>query len=178
MKLLMRGRGIAALVVSMLAVGVAGAGTASASSEHATVKTTVHRAIVKGSAGPVTRTFSFIGPRGSKTANIVSIDGLTINARCGTAGQPVIFAFTSVARTDILGRIFDGLGRLHVIRNTSFGPNVSVALSTTSGDFDASGSVLFETPTGKVVTVSYGFDNATTLGRQNVCTIFGSTSAS
>lgn len=178
MKLLMRGRGIAALIVSMLAVAVAGAGTASASSEHATVKTTVHRAIVKGSAGPVTRTFSFIGPPGSKTANIVSIDGLTINARCGTAGQPVIFAFSSVAKTDILGRIFDGLGRLHVIHNTSFGPNVSVALSTTSGDFDTSGSVLFETPTGKVVTVSYEFDNATTLGKQNVCTIFGSTIAS
>ncbi len=178
MKLLMRGRSIAALIVSMLAVAVAAAGTAGASSGHATVKTTVHRAIVKGTAGPVTRTFSFIGAPGSKTANIVSIDGLTINARCGTAGQPVIFAFSSVAKSDILGRIFDGLGRVHVIHNTSFGPNVSVALSTTSGDFDASGSVLFEAPTGKVVTVNYGFDNATTLGKQNVCTVFGSAIAS
>ena len=178
MKRLMRGRSIAALIVSIVAVAVAATGTASASSDHATVKTTVHRAIVKGSAGPVTRTFSFTGAPGSKTANIVSINGLTINARCGSAGQPVIFAFSGVAKSDILGRIFDGLGRLHIIHNTSFGPNVSVALSTTSGDFDASGSVLFETPAGKVVTVSYGFDNATTLGKQNVCTVFGSAIAS
>lgn len=178
MKLPRRGRGIAALTVSILAVGVATAGTASANSGHATVKTTVQRAIVKGTAGPVTRTFSFIGAPGSKTTNVVSIDGLTINARCGTAGQPVIFAFSSVAKSDLLGRIFDGLGRLHVIHNTSFGPGVSVALSTTSGDFDASGSVLFETPAGKVVTVNYGFDNATTLGKQNVCTVFGTTIAS
>ena len=178
MKLLTRGRGIAALIVSVLVVGVAAAGTASAKSEHATVKTTVHRAIVKGTPGPVTRTFSFIGAPGSKTTNVVSIDGLTINARCGTAGQPVIFGFSSVAKSDILGRIFDGLGRLHVVHNTSFDPGVSVALSTTSGDFDASGSVLFETPTGKVVTVNYGFDNATTLGKQKVCTVFGSAIAS
>ena len=178
MKSLMRGRSIAALIVLIVAMAVAATGTAIASSDHATVKTTVHRAIVKGTAGPVTRTFSFIGPPGSKTANIVSINGLTINARCGSAGQPVIFAFSGVAKADILGRIFDGLGRLHIIHNTSFGPNVSVALSTTSGDFDASGSVLFETPTGKVVTVSYGFDNATTLGKQNFCTVFGSATAS
>lgn len=178
MKRLMRARGIAALIVSIVAVAVAATGTASASSDHATVKTTVHRAIVKGSAGPVTRTFSFIGAPGSKTANIVSINGLTINARCGSAGQPVIFAFSGVAKSDILGRIFDGLGRVHIIHNTSFGPNVSVALSTTSGDFDASGSVLFETPAGKVVTVSYGFDNAATLGKQNLCTVFGSAIAS
>ena len=178
MKRLMTGRGIGALIVSIAAVAVAATGTASASSGHATVKTRVHRAIVKGTAGPVTRTFSFIGPPGSKTTNIVSIDGLTINARCSTAGQPVIFAFSGIAKSDILGRIFDGLGRPHIIHNTSFGPNVSVALSTTSGDFDASGSVLFETPTGKVVTVSYGFDNATTLGKQNFCTVFGSAIAS
>jgi hypothetical protein len=178
MKRLMRARSIAALIVSIVAVAVAATGTASASSDHATVKTTVHRAIVKGSAGPVTRTFSFIGAPGSKTVNIVSINGLTINARCGSAGQPVIFAFSGVAKSDILGRIFDGLGRVHIIHNTSFGPNVSVALSTTSGDFDASGSVLFETPAGKVVTVSYGFDNAATLGKQNFCTVFGSAIAS
>ena len=109
MKLSISGRGIARLIVSTLSVAVAAAGTASASSEHATVKTTVHRAIVKGTAGTVTRTFSFIGPPGSKTAYIVNIDGLAINARCGTAGQPVIYAFSSVAKADVLGRIFDGL---------------------------------------------------------------------
>ena len=120
MKRLMRRRGIVALTVSGIAV-VAAAGTASAKSEHATVKVRVHAATVNASAGPVTRTFSFIGPSGSKTANVVSIDGLTINARCGTGGQPVIFGFSSVAGSDILGRIFDGLGRAahhpqHVVR--------------------------------------------------------------
>ncbi|HTT31571.1 MAG TPA: hypothetical protein VMG37_24375 [Solirubrobacteraceae bacterium] len=178
MKLLTKGRGTAALIVPVVALAAVATATASASADQATAKTTVHRAIVKGTAGPVTRTFSFIGPRGSKTVNVVSIDGLTINARCGTAGQPVIFGFSSVAKSDILGHVFDGLGRVHIIHNTSFGPNVSVPLSTTSGDYDASGSVLFETPAGKVVTVSYGFDNATTLGNQNVCTVFGSAIAS
>ena len=178
MKVLTKGRGITGLIVSMLALAVATAGPASANNKHASVKATVHRGVVKGTAGSVTRTFSFIGAPGSKTANVVGIDGLTINARCGTAGQPVIFAFSSVTGSDILGRIFDGLGRLHVVHNTSFGPKVSVALSTSSGDFDASGSILFETRAGKVVTVNYGFDNATTLGKQRVCTVFGSTVAS
>jgi hypothetical protein len=178
MNRLMRHQGIAALSVSIVAMAAAGAGPASARSDRATVKTRVHSATVKGSAGPVTRTFSFIGPSGSKTATVVNINGLTINARCGTAGQPVIFAFSSVARSDILGRIFDGAGRLHSIHNTSFGPGVSVSLSTSSGDFDASGNVLFETPTAKVVTVSYAFDNATTLGKQKVCTVYGSAIAS
>lgn len=178
MKRLMRHRGIAALFVSSVAMAAVGAGPASARSDRTTVKARVHAASVKGSAGPVTRTFSFVGPSGSKTATIVSIDGLTINARCGTAGQPVIFAFSNVAKSDILGRIFDGAGRLHSVHNTSFGPGVSVSLSTSSDDFDASGSVLFETPAGKVVTVSYAFDNATTLGKQNVCTVFGSAVAS
>jgi hypothetical protein len=178
MKRLKRRQVICALTLSTVAMASVAAGTASAQSDHATVKTRVHAATVKGTAGPVTRTFSFIGPSGSKTANVVSIDGLTINARCGTGGQPVIFGFSSVAGSDILGRIFDGLGRAHIIHNTSFGPGVSVALSTSSGDFDASGSVLFETPTGKVVTVAYGFDNAPTLGKQKLCTVFGSAIAS
>jgi len=171
-------RRIAALITSIAALAVVGAGSASASSDRATVKTHVHRAIVKGTAGTVTRTFSFIGPPGSKPTNVVSVDGLTINARCGTAGQPVIFAFSNAPGSDVLGRIFDGLGRVHIIHNTSFGPGVSVSLSTTSGDFDASGTILFETPAGRVVTVSYGFDNATTLGKQRVCTVFGSAIAS
>ena len=178
MKRLKRRWVLGALTVSTVAMAVVTAGTASAKNDHETVKTRVHAATVKSSAGPVTRTFSFIGPSGSKTANVVSIDGLTINARCGTGGQPVIFGFSSVAGSDILGRIFDGLGRAHIIHNTSFGPGVSIALSTSSGDFDASGSVLFETPAGKVVTVAYGFDNAPTLGKQKVCTVFGSAIAS
>ena len=178
MKRLKRRRVLGALTVSTVAMAVVTAGTASAKNDHETVKTRVHAATVKSNAGPVTRTFSFIGPSGSKTANVVTIDGLTINARCGTGGQPVIFGFSSVAGSDILGRIFDGVGRAHIIHNTSFGPGVSIALSTSSGDFDASGSVLFETPTGKVVTVAYGFDNSPTLGKQKVCTVFGSAIAS
>lgn len=178
MKRLMRPRRIAALTMSIVAMAAVAAGTASASSDHAAGKVRVHAATVKGTAGPVTRTFSFIGPSGSKTATVVSINGLTINARCNTSGEPVIFAFSSVAKSDILGRIFDGQGRLHSVHNTSFGPGVSVSLSTSSGDFDASGSVLFETPAAKVVTVSYAFDNSTTLGKQKVCTVYGSAMAS
>ena len=75
MKLLTRGRGIAALTVSMLAVAGAAAGTASAKTEHATVKTTVHRAIVKGTAGPVTRTFSFIGAPGLRPPTLSASTG-------------------------------------------------------------------------------------------------------
>jgi hypothetical protein len=177
MKRLMSRRGIAALTMSIVAMAAA-AGTASARSNHAAAKVRVHAATVKGTAGPVTRTFSFIGPSGSKTATVVSIDGLTINARCNAGGAPVIFAFSSVARSDILGRIFDGQGRLHSVHNTSFGPGVSVSLSTSSGDYDASGNVLFETPAAKVVTVNYAFDNATTLGKQKACTVYGSAIAS
>ncbi len=129
-------------------------------------------------AGPVTRTFSYIGARGSKTKNVVNIDSLTINARCGTGGQPIIFAFSSASAADIFGRIFDGLGRIHIVHNTSFNKGgKGIALSTTSGDFDASTTVLFETSTGKVVTVQMAFDNATTLSKRNVCTVYGSSIA-
>jgi hypothetical protein len=138
MKRLMGTPGIAALIVSAIAVVITAAGTSSASTDHNAKKTGVHRA-TKTSAGPVTKTFSFVGPRGSKTVNVVNIDGLTIN-RCGSGGQPVIFAFTNAPKADIFGRIFDGTGRL--------------------------------------VTVQYAFDNATTLGKQNVCTVFGSVVAS
>ena len=176
MKRFLRRRMNFAFAVSVVALVAAGVGTSSASTDH-TLTATVVRATTT-SAGPVTKTFSFIGPRGSKTTTVVNIDGLTINARCNTAGEPVIFAFSGVAKADILGRIFDGQGRLHSVHNTSFGNGVSVQLSTSSGDFDASGSVLYETPAGKVVTVSYAFDNATTLGKQNVCTVYGSFVAS
>jgi hypothetical protein len=55
---------------------------------------------------------------------------------------------------------------------------VADQLSPLSGDFDATGSVLFETSTGKVVTVNIAFDNSTTLVKQNVSTVFGSVIAS
>jgi hypothetical protein len=126
-------------------------------------------------SNPVTKTFSFIGKPGSKALNVVNVDSLLINARCSTSGSPVIFAFSSAQKADLFGRFFDGLGRLHLVKNSSFveGTN-GVALSTSSGDFDATGTVLFEVSDGTVVTVNYAFDNSTTLAKQNVCTVYGS----
>ncbi len=51
-------------------------------------------------------------------------------------------------------------------------------MSVTNGDFDASGNVLYETAAGNVVTVNYAFDNATTLNKRNLCTVYGSFIAS
>jgi hypothetical protein len=131
---------------------------------------------IRTSAAPVTRTFSFIGRPGSKTSTIFNIDGFLVNARCSTSGSPIIFGFPRTSTpADLFGRMFDGLGRFHIIKNSSFNRSTSgVALYTTSQDFDATGSVAFETSSGKVVTVDYAFDNATTLSKQNVCTVYGS----
>ena len=127
------------------------------------------------SSGAVTKTFSFIAKPSSSTTTLVNIDSLLINARCDASGRPVVFAFTSAPRADIFGRIFDGYGRVHILKNTSFtNKTKGIQLSPLSGDFDATGSVLFETSTGKVVTVNIAFDNSTTLVKQNVCTVFGS----
>jgi hypothetical protein len=41
-----------------------------------------------------------------------------------------------------------------------------------------SGCLGLEVSDGKVVTVSYAFDNSTTLAKQNVCTVYGSFVAS
>jgi hypothetical protein len=154
----------AALILSVSALAVFATGTAGAA---------------RGSAGPVTKTFSFIGKPGSKTSTIVNIDSLLINARCSANGSPVIFAFSSAGKADLFGRIFDGLGRLHIVKNSSFVKGgKGMSLSTSSGDFDATGTVLFEVSNGTVVTVQYAFDNATTLSRQNVCTVYGSLIAS
>jgi hypothetical protein len=131
------------------------------------------------SSGAVTKTFSFIAKPSSSTTTLVNIDSLLINARCDSSGRPVVFAFTSAPSADIFGRIFDGYGRVHILKNTSFtNKTKGIQLSPLSGDFDATGSVLFETSTGKVVTVNIGFDNSTTLVKQNVCTVFGSLIAS
>jgi hypothetical protein len=131
------------------------------------------------SSGAVTKTFSFIAKPSSSTTTLVNIDSLLINARCDASGRPVVFAFTSAPRADIFGRIFDGYGRVHILKNTSFtNKTKGIQLSPLSGDFDATGSVLFETSTGSVVTVNIAFDNSTTLVNQKVCTVFGSTIAS
>jgi hypothetical protein len=156
--------GVAAMILTIIALVVAAVGTSSASTD----------------PGPVSKTFSFIAKANSKTSNVVSnIDGLTINARCNGSGEPVIFAFSSVKNGDLFGRMFDGLGRLHLIKNSSFtSSSKGVQLSANSGDFDATGTVLFESSNGKTVTFNYAFDNATTLAKSNVCTVYGSFIAS
>jgi len=127
----------------------------------------------------VAKTFSFIGKSNSKTSTIVNVDSLLINARCDSRGFPVIFAFSTAQNADLFGRIFDGLGRLHIVKNSSFvNGTKGTPLSTSSGDYDATGTVLFEKTDGTVVTVSYAFDNSTTLGKQKVCTVYGSYVAS
>jgi hypothetical protein len=170
MKRVLGTRGTAALIVSTIALVVMAAGTSFGASGGTRART--------AAAGPVTRTFSYIAPPGSKTKNVVNIDSLTINARCGTGGQPIIFAFSSASAADLFGRTFDGLGRIHIIKNSSFNKGgKGIALSTSSGDFDATSTVLFETSTGKVVTVQMAFDNATTLSKRRVCTVYGSSVA-
>jgi PKD repeat protein len=130
-------------------------------------------------SNPVTKTFSFIGKLNSKTSTIVNIDSLVINARCSSSGSPLIFAFSGAQKADLFGRFFDGLGRLHIVKNSSFVKGTSgVALYPSSNDFDATGAVLFEVSDGTVVTVNYAFDNSTTLAKQNVCTVYGSYVAS
>jgi hypothetical protein len=132
------------------------------------------RPTIKLSA-PVSRTFSFIGSPNGPTSTIFNIDGLLVNARCDSRGSPIIFAFSSAGRADLFGRFFDGLGRLHIVKNSSFTRSSrGVPLYSSSGDYDASGAVEFETSDGKVVSVNYAFDNATTLARTNVCTVYGS----
>jgi hypothetical protein len=155
-------RGLTALILSTGIVAVTGEASASAAP-----------------ASAVTRTFSFIGKANGSTMTVVNIDSLLINARCDSRGFPVVFAFSSASAADLFGRVFDGLGRLHIIKNTTFtSRSKGVLLSTTSGDFDSTATVLFETSTGNVVSVNYAFDNSTTLNRQNVCTVFGSFIAS
>lgn len=124
----------------------------------------------------VTRTFSFIASPGGKAGKaILDIDGLLMNARCNTQGAPVVFAFSRASNADLFGRVFDGVGRVHVIHDTRFNSKSKGDLiSPSSNDFDSSGSLLFENTKGQVVTVSIAMDNSTTLGGQRVCTVFGS----
>lgn len=151
---------LVASVISILSVLAVTAGAASA-------------------AGPVTQTFSFLGRSNSKTVTIVNIDSILVNARCNAQGEPVIYASSSSHNADLFGRFYDGLGRLHIVRDSSFiKGSPAVLLSSTSGDFDATGTVMFETYSSKVVTINYAFDNSTTLAKRNVCTVYGSLVAS
>jgi hypothetical protein len=166
--------GLPALIVSIIALVVAATGVSNAGTPPEKI---VSRA-TPAAAGPVTKTFSFIGKPGSKTSTLVNVDQFLVNARCSTSGTPVIFAFSSATKGDVFGHILDGTGRWHNIHNTSFSKGTKgISVSTSSGDFDASGNLMFESGIGKVVTVNYAFDNATTLNKQNVCTVFGSATA-
>lgn len=156
MQRIMGKRGVVALVASLAGVA-AGAAPAVAQT------------------GPVTRTFSYrASPNQAKGKLILNVDGLSINARCNAAGEPVIYAFSN-ADADLFGRVFDGYGRLSSIKQSAFTKsNKGVLLSVNNGDFDASGEVNYETFTGKVVTVQYAFDNSTTLNKRPLCTVYGS----
>ena len=162
MNLITARRGFAGLIAAILALAVPAVATATAAPTPAAV----------------TRTFSFIGKPNSTTQTLVRIDSLTINARCDSKGRPIVFAFSSSTNADLFGRLFDGLGRIHMIKNSSFTSRLKgVALNPSSGDYDTTGIVLFETSTGKVVTVNFALDNSTTLGKLNVCTVYGSMTA-
>ncbi len=159
MKRIIGSRGLPTLIVALAALVAPAAATSSA----------------RVPASAVTKTFSFIGKANSKTQTVVDIDSLLINARCDSRGNPIVFAFSSSTNADLFGRLFDGLGRIHIIKNSSFTNKLKgVALSPSSGDFDTTGIVLFETSTGSVVSVNFALDNSTTLGNLRVCTVYGS----
>lgn len=170
-------RSLAALPVSVIALVLMAAGTSGATTTRPRVTSTARGRVT--TSGAVTRTFSFIGKPNSKTMTVLNIDGLLINARCDSHGSPVIFAFSSASNADLFGRIFDGQGRIHIVKNSAFTKTSGgVALYSNSGDYDSTGTVLFEDSDGRVVSVNYAFDNATTLTRTNVCTAYGSYIAS
>jgi hypothetical protein len=171
-------RGVAALVGSSIALAAFGAGTAAAKVPNSNASTA--GAIVKsGTTNAVVKNFSFIGtPSASSVGKtIVNLDGLLINARCNAAGAPIVYAFTTASGGDLLGHVFDGLGRTQLIRSTSFSKAAApkgILVSTTSGDFDSSGILEFENINGQVVSITYAFDNSTTLNQRKVCTVYGS----
>jgi hypothetical protein len=163
MKRITATRRLAALVLSITALGALGVGASSASA----------------ASTAVTRTFSFTAKPGSGTKTLFNVNGLLINARCNPSGNPVVFAFSSAFNADIFVRVFDGFGRLHTFKSTQFVKgNKGMALSSASNDFDSTGQALFGTASGRVVVVNYAFDNATTFNRLNLCTVYGSYVAS
>jgi hypothetical protein len=122
-----------------------------------------------------TKTFSFIAAPGAATKTIVDTGTLLLNARCTSAGAPVVYAFSSADGADLLGRVFDGLGNGITIRSSAFDrTSRGMLLTPRRNDFHVFGTVLYETPGGTVAQVTYAADNATTLGKRRVCTVFGS----
>ena len=127
MRRMLGSRGMVASLAAFGAVVVVAAGPAAASV----------------SKNPTTKTFSVIAKNGQK-AKRVQRRRADINARCGTgsaAGTPVVFAFSGVPAGDLLGHMFDGAGRTHIIHNTQFNKGTNgVRLTPTSSDFDGSAS--------------------------------------
>jgi len=156
MKRIIGERSLAASSAAIAAVVVSAVGASSASA----------------AASAVTRTFSFIGKANSRTRTVVNIDSLLINARCDAKGSPVVFAFSSASNADLFGRLFDGLGRIHIIKNSSLtSESKGVSLSPTSGDSNSTGTVLFYGRTARSSrSVDYALDNSTTLSKLKVCT--------
>lgn len=153
-----------------LAAGVLGAGAA----------TTSAATNVGVTSGAVTKAFSYYSSPGSKTAKtLFNIDGFSANARCSSAGSPIVFAFSSGPGGDLLGHVIDGAGRVHVIHNTSFNKkSKGQGIYPSSSDFDASGVVAYEDINSRVVTVTYALDNSTTLNGRKLCTVYGTYTAS
>ena len=159
-----------ACLAAALAAGALGltASTTAAATSHLKVSSTA-----------VTRAFSFFAAPNSKTQTLFNANGLLLNARCTSAGAPIVFAFSSGAGGDLLGRIFDGADRIHAIHNTSFDKrSKGVQINPSSNDFDSTGTLLYEDIGSRVVTVNIAMDNATTLGGRRVCTVYGSYVAS
>jgi hypothetical protein len=153
----------AALVVSVIALIAALQGPALAAHQAAAKDQKIH--VVA---------FSFQGQPGASARTLLGVDGLTIRARCDSKGSPVITATTSATNADLLGRVIDGAGKVHAIADDAFhGGSSDDLVAGVKGDADASGTVEYETAQGKVVTVSYAFDNAPTLKGKNVCTVYG-----
>lgn len=152
-----------------LAAGVLGAGAA----------TTSAATNVGVTSNAVTKAFSFFASPGGKAKTLFNINGFSANARCSSAGSPIVFAFSSGNGGDLLGHVIDGAGRVHVIHNTSFyKKSKGQGIYPSSSDFDASGVVAYEDINSRVVTVTYALDNATTLNGRRVCTVYGTYTAS
>ncbi len=135
------------------------------------------QAAVAAPATAVTRTFSFIGEAELQDRDRCSttFDGLVINARCTrTARRSCSRSPGRPPPTSSPGCSTEPVGCTSM-KNTSFtNKTKGIQLSPSNNDFDSTGSVLFETLTGQVVTVNIAFDNSTTLVRRNLCTVFGS----
>ena len=132
-----------------------------------------------GSSKVNANTFAFQGGKGSALRTLLNVNGLTIRARCNSAGSPQITATTSSNNADLFGHVITGHGRVHAIADDAFHKGVTANLvAGVTGDPDASGSVQYQIGSGKLVTVNYSFDNARTLNGTNVCTVYGSSLSS